>query len=266
MTPPRFEPQPDNTFRIVHGPEYGAAIPLLRRIEAGELAPADAEARLKEALKKYPWQFEAAWTLSGLYTAGGEFRKACEVRFKACQHLMELLPDEEEAEPMPLDFGRKESEFPLLLLHGSAVDHFLIYEYEMAAALLETLLDLDEEDHLDASQTLAWCYVALNEPESFDAVLPDLDDKSAEKALAELWAELRFTNQLPAEKVLDFKKRFPAVFREFTGDSHEATEAYLADIDGERPSPEARARLVWLKTEHLWQQFLEFTVILKQYA
>ena len=264
MTRPHFEPQPDNTFRLVHTPAYGTSSMILRRIEAGEIAPADAEAQLREILKKYPWHFEAAYRLGGLHASAGEFKQACEVRFKACQRLMELLPEDEETDPLPLDFEKKENQYPLFLLHDSAVDHFLIYEYEMAAALLETLLDLDEEDHLGASQTLAWCYIALNEPESFEAVLPDLDGKSPEKSLAEMWAELHFTHHLSDEKIKDFRERFPAVFHEFTSEKHAITPGYLTDIDSERPSPESRARLLWLKTEHLWQQFPEFIVSLKK--
>ena len=208
--------------------------------------------------------FEAAWTLAQQHTAAGAFREACEVRFEACRRLLESLPDDEEAPP--LDFERIENRSPLFLLHGSAIDHLLIGDYEMAAALLETLLDLDEEDHLDATQTLAWCYIALDEPESYAAVRPDLDDKSAEKALAEIWAELRFEHRTPVEKIAELKKNFPAVFREFIATDHPADEAYLAEIDGERPSPEARARRIWLQTESLWQQFPEWIVLLKQHA
>jgi hypothetical protein len=153
-----------------------------------------------------------------------------------------------------------------LLLRGSAIDHFLFYEFEMAAALFETLLELDEEDHLGATSTLAWCYVALDELDSFEEILPDLDDKSAEKALLSLWAELQFSHSLPAERVTEFRNRFPAVFQEFTADEHEVTEAYLAEIDSDRLSPQTRARLLWLQTEHLWQRFPELIVTLKEYA
>jgi tetratricopeptide (TPR) repeat protein len=212
-----------------------------------------------------PSPFEAAWTLAQRHTAEGKFRQACQVRFEACRRLLDLLPDEE-ADPVPLDFERPENHSPLFLLHGSAIDHFLIGDYELAAALLETLLDLDEEDHLGASQTLAWSYIALNERESFEAVRPDLDDKSPEKALAAIWAELRFDDRVPVERIAEFKKNFPAVFREFTAPDHPADEAWLADIDGAHPSPEARARRLWLQTEPLWQQFPELTAALRRYA
>lgn len=262
MTRPHFEPQPDNTFRILYPSAYRSFSAVLRRIDSGELAPADAESQLKEVLRKCPWHFEAAYALAGLYTAAGAFEKACDTRFKACQKLMELLP-EEDAEPVALDFEKKENQYLLFLLQGSAIDHFLIGEFELAAALLETLLDLDEEDHLDASQTLAYCYIALGEQESFEAILPDLDEKSAEKALARLWAEWQFGQKLAPVSGAEFRKNFLAVYREFTAAEHPVTDDYLKDIDSERPSQESRARLLWLKTEHLWQQFPEFIVELK---
>lgn len=261
---PHFEPQPDNTFRIVHAPAYRSAFALLRKIEAGELAPADAEVQLKDILRKYPWHFEAAYLLAGLYMGAGEFQQACDVRFRACRRLMELLPEEDDADPIPLDFEKKENQYPLFLLHGSAIDHFLMYEFEMAAALLETLLDLDEEDHLGASQTLAYCYIALEEPESFETILPDLDEKSAEKPLVELWAQWQFGKKMSPELLTGFRKNHPAVYREFTDTEHPISDTYLKDIDGERPSPESRARLLWLKTEHLWQKFPGFIEALKK--
>ena len=208
--------------------------------------------------------FEAAWTLAQQHTAAGKFREACQVRFEACGRLLESLPDDDEVPP--LDFEKQENRYPLFLLHASAIDHLLIGDYDTAAALLETLLDLDEEDHLEATQTLAWCYLALDEPESYAALRPDLDEKSAEKALAEIWAELRFERRTPVEKIANFREKFPAVFREFVAADHPADAAWLAEIDGPRPSPEARARRIWLQTESLWQQFPELIVLLKQYA
>lgn len=262
---PQFEPQSDNTFRIVHAPAYRSFSGIMRKIEAGELATADAEAQLKQILQKYPWHFEAAYLLSDLYSRMKDFKKACDVRFNACQKLMELFPEDDETDPVLLDFEKKENQSLLFLLQGSAIDHFLIHEYELAAALLETLIDLDEEDHLGVSQTLAYCYIALGEKESFDAILPDLDDKSAEKVLTKMWAQWHFDKKITTDLLDDFRKHHPAVYNEFTSNEHPVTEAYLTDIDSERPSRESRARLLWLQTEHLWQQFPEFIATLKNH-
>ncbi|MCD8186350.1 MAG: hypothetical protein LUD68_07860, partial [Rikenellaceae bacterium] len=238
---------------------------LIRKILPCEADPADAESRLRELLRKYPWHFQAAWMLAEAYSQAREFQKACEIRFQACQKLMELFPeDEQDADSITLDFDRPEHRYPLLLLQASAIDHFLISEYELAAAMLETVLDLDEEDHLGVSTTLAFCYVALGERESFDALLPDLDKKQPEKMIAALWAQHRFDRKLDPTLISACKTRFPAVYAEFIAEEHPLTEAYLADIDSDRPTPESRARLLWLQTEHLWQSDADFPVQLKK--
>ena len=262
MNSPRFEPKADNLFRIVHPAVYTTLSAEIRKAETAGASPVEMTGLLKDVLHKYPWHFEAAYRLAGLQQDVGDFQAACNTRFRACRHLMELLPEEDE-DSIALDWEARENQAPMLLLHGSGIDHFLVYEFEMAAALFETLLDLDEEDHQNASQPLACCYVALNEPESFEAVWPDLDDKSAEKALVALWAHLEFDRGFAPGELAEFKQRFPEVYREFTADSHPVDEAYLADVDSERPSKAARARLLWLQTEHLWAKYPEFVVALK---
>lgn len=222
-----FEPQPDGLFRIVD-----------------------------------PAPFEAAWEQARRHEAAGAFDEAARVRFEACQRLLELLPDEG-ADPVALDAEAAANRAALLLLSASAIDHFLIGEFELAAALLESLLDLDEEDHLGATPTLAWCYVALNEPESLEALCPDLDEKSPETALVDLWAAHRFGGSLPAGPLAAFRQKHPAFFAEFTAADHPTDAAWLADIDGERPSAAARARRLWLQTEPLWQCFPDFIAALK---
>lgn len=262
MFQPSFEPQTDNTFRIVHSPLYYSSAALLKKIAAGEVTGKDAVGRLRDALTKYPYQFEAVYTLAGLYTASGDFEKACNVRYKACQRIMSILPEEDE-EPLELDWEYRENQYLLLLLRSSAIDHFLLPDFEMAAGMLETLLELDGEDHLEAVGTLAFCYVGLGERELFDAILPDLSDKDAEKIVVRAWAEYTFDGKVSVETLSEFKRDFKAAYKEFTADSHEVTDQYLADIDSEHPSQEARGRLLWLQTEHLWAEAPEFIAALK---
>ena len=42
-----------------------------------------------------------------------------------------------------------------------------------------------------------------------------------------------------------------------------ADDAYLRDIESERPTPQAQARELWLKTENLWTAFPGFIAALK---
>ncbi len=250
MIPPRFEPQPDNTFRIVHSPLYYSKIALLKKIAQQEISDREAIPRLKEALGKYPWQFQAAYVLAQIYTRNGEIEKACNTRFKAFQRIMQALPEDDE--PMELDWEYLENQYILMILHDSAIDHYLAGDFEMAAGMIETLLDLDEEDHFEAIAPLAFCYIALGERESFELVCGDMNDKNPDKIVARLWAEQVFDGALHPESVEKLKKEWPAVWKEFRGDDHEPDAQYLLDIEEERPAERTRARHIWLRTEHLW--------------
>ncbi len=264
MPKPSFEPQPDNSFRIVHPEFCRSFVRILKKIAERSIPTDEAIARLQEILKRYPYHFEAARMLADIHAENGDCLTACDIRYKACQQLMKLLPEEDEEETPAFDWEYRDNQQALLLLEASAIDHFLAGDFEMAAAMLETLLELDEEDHLGALQTLAYCYVALDEPDSFRTIAPDMNGKEAGTALAELWASFRFTGELEPERMKSFEKEWAAVYREFTSGSHEITEAYLSDIDSERPSKEARALLLWLRTEHLWQgDFGDFITALK---
>ena len=87
----------------------------------------------------------------------------------------------------------------------------------MSAALLEMLLELDPEDHLEGSELLAFDYLALDEQELFDEVINDVSDKHPGREVLLLWSAFRRDGRLP-----------------------------------ERPSPAAQARELWLQTENLW--------------
>ncbi|MBQ1221511.1 MAG: hypothetical protein IIX78_03085 [Alistipes sp.] len=191
----------------------------------------------------------------------GRVEEACNLRFQAFQRIMELLPDDEE---VILEWSHRNSQATLELLYATAVDHFLIGDFEMSAAQLELLLELDPEDHLEASNLLAFNYQAMDEQELFDEVINDVSDKHADRQLLILWAEWRRTGALDGGELRRLKERFGAVYAEFTADEHPADAAYLEDIESERPSPRAEARELWLKTEVLWQQFPDFIAALKQ--
>ena len=138
------------------------------------------------------------------------------------------------------------------LIRASAIDHFLINDFEMSAALLEMLLELDPEDHLEGSELLAFDYLAMDEQELFDEVINDVSDKCASRGILLLWSAFRREGTLPEGELLHFKTRFAPFFREFTAAEHPADDAYLRDIEGERPSVQAQARELWLQTENLW--------------
>lgn len=192
--------------------------------------------------------------------AAGDVEGACNERYAAVQRLEELIPEDEE---INLEWNHANSRSVLEVVHASAIDHFLIDDFEMSAALLEMLLDLDPEDHLEGSVLLGFDYVAMGEYELFDEVVNDISDKYASRELLMLWSAFRRDGRLPDGELQRFRMRFAPYHAEFTASEHPADETYLRDIEGERPSLQAQARELWLQTENLWTLFPEFIGALK---
>lgn len=208
------------------------------------------------------YDFPAILSYSKVCERKGEIEKACNLRCDAVKRIIDLIPDEDE---IVLDWDDEENHVVLNLLRGSAIDHFLIGDFEMAAGLMEMTLDLDPEDHLETTKPLAFCYVALGEYELFDEVLNDISDKYPEKEILKMWSEFRQKNEIPAGELIHFKRNFPVFYAEFKAAEHPVSAAYLADIDSEHPTREALARELWLQTEHLWNQFPGFIEALQKH-
>ena len=192
--------------------------------------------------------------------AAGDVEEACNERFKAVQRLEELIPEDEEVN---LEWNHKNARAALEVVYASAIDHFLINDFEMSAALLELTLELDPEDHLEASELLAFDYVAMGEYELFDEVINDISDKYASREVLMLWSAFRREGKLPEGELQRFRTRFTPYYAEFTAEEHPADEAYLLDVGSERPSQAAQARELWLQTENLWVQWPDFIAALR---
>lgn len=231
MIKPQLRPTADQTFRLVAD-------------------PADRN-----------WDFVEILARSRREEQQGNIEAACNTRYHAVQRLEELLPESGE---VIFEWEDDNSQAALEVVYCSAIDHFLIGDWEMAAAMFEMLLELDPEDHLEAIIRLAYTYIAMEEYDSYDDVADDINDKSADKAILTLWSEFRRTGTLPAVEVRNFGKRFAANYNEFRADEHPIDEGYLADIESERPSVAAQARELWLQTEHLWAQFGGFIEALRK--
>lgn len=209
------------------------------------------------------FDFAAILAHSHNLEAREEIQRACNVRFEAFQRLMEWLPEDEE---LVLDWEQEENQAVLELVYATAIDHALAGDFDMATGMLELLLDMDPEDHLEGTKPLAYCYVALEEYELFDEISDDISDKFADKVILKMWSEWRRVGQIPAGEVIFFRRNFPLVYREFIADQHPITSEYLSDIESPRPSKEAAAREIWLQSEHLWVTFPEFIEALKSLA
>ena len=233
MEKPQLTPTAENTYKIVYPAGRG---------------------------KDYPYDFGGALAASREQERRGEIEAACNPRYAAFQRLLEVIPDDEE---VTLEWEDENNQSAMLLVSCSAIDHFLVGDFEMCAGMLEMLLDIDPEDHLEATKTLAYAYVALEEYELFDEVINDISDKYPEKEILKLWSEFRRNGVLPQGELIHFRKSFSVFFSEFTADGHEVTPEYLADIESDRPSRETLARELWLQTEHLWSLFPGFIEALR---
>ena len=134
----------------------------------------------------------------------------------------------------------------------------------MCAAQLEMLLELDSEDHLEASTLLAYTYVALGEFESFDEVINDISDKTPDRTILLLWSDFLRTGRLPEGELQRFKRNFAPWYKEWVADEHRVNDWYLTQVSSERPSKEALARELWIQTEHLWAQNTPFIDALRK--
>ena len=197
-----------------------------------------------EVVGEGPYNFAKILAHTREMQMAGDVEGACNERFRAFQRLAELIPEDEEVN---LEWNHRNSRAALELILASAIDHFLINDFEMSAALLEMLLELDPEDHLEGSELLAFDYLAMD-----DEVINDVSDKHPGREVLLLWSAFRRDDKLPEGELQRFRTRFAPWFAEFTAAEHPADEAYLRDIESERPSPAAQARELWLQTENLW--------------
>lgn len=223
----RFNPTPDQTFELEGGAKYNFI-------------------RAKERIDELD--------------RAGCYAEACEARYQGFQLLADALPEDE---PMPLRWEHANSRAAIMILHGSAIDHFRIGDLEMAMAQLELLLDCDPEDHLEAINLLALCYATVEEWELYDEVELDLTDKSAESVVARLWASWRRDGAVDKGALSLLRSKFKPYFAEFTAVEHPDDDAFRQDIMSERPSQGAQAREWWLLTEPLWAEFPEFVEAIK---
>lgn len=191
----------------------------------------------------------------------GDIEQACNIRFEAVQQLQELMGDDDE---ILLEWGDENSRSAIEILHLSAIDHFLIDDFEISSALLEMALDLDPEDHLEMTNLLAFDYLAMGEYELFDEVINDISDKHASRTLLLLWSSFLRDKSLPTGELHAFKSRFAPYYAEFTTNEHPADESFIKDIESSRPSASAQARELWLQTENLWRIHAGFIDTLKR--
>lgn len=212
-----------------------------------------------ELVGKGPYNFVRATESIDRLVAEGRYNEACEAHYNAFVALAEVMPEDE---AMMLSWEHANSRAAMSIIYGSAMDHFRIGDLEMTMAQLEMLLECDPEDHFEAVNMLAMCYIATEEWDSYDDIAIDLSEKSAEGVVTRLWASQR-RGTMDGKLLALLKSRYRAYYDELVGDDHPDDEAYRRDIASERPSPMAVAREWWLITEPLWAEYHDFVEALK---
>ena len=190
----------------------------------------------------------------------GKWAEACEMRFEAAQQLLDLVGEE----PITLDWNDQSSRSAMELLYRSAADHLAIGEVEMAVALWESLLEMDEEDHYEAIVLLAFAYVEIEDFDCLESALFDISTKSPEYHLLTLWAEYVRSGGIERDALRQMRTRHKAWWEEFVAREHPVDEAYLSDCRSERPSQQTEAREFWFATESIWERNSEFIEALRK--
>ena len=200
-----------------------------------------------EVIGEGPYNFAKVLARTREMERAGNVEEACNERFQAFQRFAELVPEDEEVN---LEWNHRNSRAALELIRASAIDHFLINDFEMSAALLELLLELDPEDHLEGSELLAFDYLAMDEQELFDEVINDVSDKYASREILLLWSAFR-RGKLPEGSCSALKPALRPISPNLRPRNIRRRDL-PARYRGERPSLRAQARELWLQTENLW--------------
>lgn len=204
--------------------------------------------------------FQATLDQAHNLEAEGDFEGACRTRYYAFQNIVEVLPEDESVE---LDFSHPNTRSAIELIYASSVDNFLTGDAELAAAQLELLLECDSEDHIEATPQLALCYIALEEWECLEEILPDLGDKGALRPLVEALAEYGQSGKISPEAVAALRRQRP-LCEVLCSEEIVADEAYLRDIASERPTQKTLATEIALRCEPLFLKYGEFLPLLKR--
>ena len=86
-----------------------------------------------EVVGEGPYDFSRVLARTRQMQAEGDVEGACNARFQAFQRLAELIPEDEEVN---LEWNHRNSRAALELIRASAIDHFLINDFELSAALI----------------------------------------------------------------------------------------------------------------------------------
>lgn len=189
-----------------------------------------------------------------------DWTQAAEKRFEMVQQLLDSMGDDD----IPLDWEHSNTRAAIETIYASAIDSLSVGEIEIAAALWENLMGLDQEDHMNVSVPLAFCYVVLEDFDCLESVMFDISPKRAEYHLLMLWSEYFRTKGIAIDSLRELRTRHKAWYAEILADTHPIDDAYLADSRKEKPSPTTEARELWFVLEPLFESHPEFIETLRK--
>ncbi len=189
-----------------------------------------------------------------------DWAQVAEKRFEMVQQFLDSIDDED----LPLDWEHSNTRAAIETIYASAIDSLSIGEVEIAAALWENLMSMDQEDHMSVSVPLAFCYVVLEDFDCFESVMFDISTKRPEYHLLTLWQEYFRSKGLDIDALRELRTRHKAWFAEFIADSHPVDDAYLADSRKDKPTPTTEARELWFVLEPLMETYPEFIEMLRK--
>ena len=189
-----------------------------------------------------------------------DWAQVAEKRFEMVQQFLDSIDDEE----LPLDWEHSNTRAAIETIYASAIDSLSIGEVEIAAALWENLMSMDQEAHMSVSVPLAFCYVVLEDFDCFESVMFDISTKRPEYHLLTLWQEYFRSKGLDIDALRELRTRHKAWFAEFIADSHPVDDAYLADSRKDKPTPTTEARELWFVLEPLMETYPEFIEMLRK--
>lgn len=189
-----------------------------------------------------------------------DWAQIAEKRFEMVQQFLDSIDDED----LPLDWEHSNTRAAIETIYASAIDSLSIGEVEIAAALWENLMSMDQEDHMSVSVPLAFCYVVLEDFDCFESVMFDISTKRPEYHLLTLWQEYFRSKGLDIDALRELRTRHKAWFAEFIADSHPVDDAYLTDSRKDKPTPTTEARELWFVLEPLMETYPEFIEMLRK--
>lgn len=112
--------------------------------------------------------FKALLNQSEKLLEEGDVEGACQLRLNTAIAALEAIDSQDD--DVELDMENTDNHPFVEIISNSGLDHYLICDFDTAAAMFETVLELDSEDHLGVIAPLAYCYVALEEQESLEEI------------------------------------------------------------------------------------------------